>query len=141
MTIKEPASMDECVYFTNRILGEKGKVKGWVYKQLCPKCNKSLMGKPRDPKTGRPKIRSIDYVCPSCNYTVEKGEYEDTLTFEAKYICQYCENQGEVQTSFKRKKVKVIDEETGKESAAEAVRFQCSKCNKNIDVTKKMKGQ
>ncbi len=138
MGIKEPASMDECLYFTNRLIGEKGKVKAWVYKQNCPKCQKALMGKPRDTK-GKIKIRSAEYVCPSCNYTVEKEEYEDTLTFEAKYTCPYCNVDGEVQTPFRRKKVKIFDEEKQKQVAAESVRFQCSKCGKNIDVTKKMK--
>ncbi len=139
MILKEPTSMEECIYFSNRNIGEKGKVKSWVYKQNCPKCNKSLMGKPRDSK-GKIKIRSTEYVCSSCNYTIEKEEYEDTLTFEAKYTCPYCENQDEVQTSFKRKKVKVINEETGKTASVDAVRFQCNKCNKYIDITKKMKG-
>ncbi len=138
MGIKEPASMDECIYFTNRNLGAKGKIKGWVHKQDCPKCGKALMGKPRDPK-GKIKIRSTEYVCPICNYTAEKEEYEDTLTFEGKYTCPHCETQGEVQTSFMRKKVKIFDEEKQKQLSVEAVRFQCSKCQKNIDVTKKMK--
>jgi len=139
MAIKEPTSMEECIYFTNRNISEKGKVKGWAYKQPCPKCGKSLMGKPRDPK-GKIKIRATEYVCPSCNYTAEKEEYEDTLTFEAKYTCPSCGNNSEVQTSFKKRKVKVTNEETGKTASVEAVRFQCDKCKKDIDVTKKMKG-
>jgi predicted RNA-binding Zn-ribbon protein involved in translation (DUF1610 family) len=139
MTIKEPASMDDCVYFTNRLLGEKGKVKAWVYRQNCPKCNKALMGKPRDSKTGKIKIRAVEYVCPSCNYTVGKDEHEDTLTFEAKYTCPYCQFEGEVQTPFLRKKTKIFDEEKQKKVAVETVRFKCGKCAKDIDVTKKMK--
>ena len=139
MALKEPVSMDECVYFTNRELGTKGKIKAWVYRQNCPKCGKALMGKPRDAK-GKIKIRATEYVCPSCKYTVQKEEHEDTLTLEGKYVCPHCEFSGEVQTPFRRKKVKVFDEEKQKEVAAESVRFQCSKCSKNIDVTKKMKG-
>ena len=138
MALKEPTSMEECIYFTNRTIGENGKIKAWVYKQNCPKCNKALMGKPRDSK-GKIKIRSTEYVCPNCNYTVEKEEYEDTLTFESKYVCLYCEFSGEVQVPFRRKKVKIFDEETQKQVTAESVRFQCGKCGKNIDVTKKMK--
>ena len=138
MVLKEPTSMEECVYFTNRNLGEKGKIKGWVYRQNCPKCGKALMGKPRG-SDGKIKIRATEYVCPACKYTAQKEEYEDTLTFEGKYTCPHCENQGEVQTSFERKKVKVFDEEKQKAVAVETVRFPCSKCGKNIDVTKKMK--
>jgi len=66
MALQEPKSMDECVYFTNRLLGN-GKIRAWVFREQCPKCGKGLMGKPRDPKTGRAKIRSEEYVCPSCS--------------------------------------------------------------------------
>ena len=138
MALKEPASMNECVYFTNRVLGEKGKVKAWVYKQNCPKCNKALMGKPRD-KNGKVKIRAEEYVCPHCNYTAQKDEYEDTLTFEAIYLCPYCEANGEIKIPYIRKKVRIFDDEKQKQVAVESVRFQCEKCGKNIDVTKKMK--
>ena len=139
MALKEPVSMDECVYFTNRNIGGKGKAKAWVYKQNCPKCDKALMGKPRDSKTGKVKIRAIEYVCPNCHYTAAKDAYEDTLTFEAKYVCPHCEFSGEVQVPFLRKKVKIFDEEKQKQVAAEAVKFKCSKCEKDIAVTKKMK--
>jgi len=138
MALQEPKSMDECVYFTNRLLGN-GKIRAWVFREQCPKCGKGLMGKPRDPKTGRAKIRSEEYVCPSCSHTVEKGEYEDTLTVNIQYTCPHCSHSGEAQESFKRKKVQRIDEETGKKSSVDAVRFQCQKCGKNIDITKKMK--
>ena len=39
MALKEPSSMDECIYFTNRTLvGGKGKIRAWVYRKFCPKC-------------------------------------------------------------------------------------------------------
>ena len=138
MLLKEPASMDECVYFTNRII-ENGKIKAWVFKEKCPKCGKGLMGKPKDEKTGKPKIRAEEYTCPDCSHTVDKLEYEDTLTANIKYTCPHCSHQGEAQQSFKRKKIQRIDEETGKKTSVDAVRFQCQKCGKNIDITKKMK--
>ena len=141
MTLKEPALMDECIYFTQRYLGAKqeGHVKCWVIKENCPKCQKSLMGKPKDPKTGKVKIRATEYQCPSCNYTLQKDEYEETLTANVKYTCPYCKHQGEIQLPFKRKKVKLSNEELQKETTADALRFQCEKCKKNIDITKKMK--
>ena len=77
MSLQQPKSMDECIYFTNRTL-DKGKIKAWVFKGKCPKCGKGLIGKPKDPKTGKPKIRATEYVCPECGYTVEKQKYEDT---------------------------------------------------------------
>lgn len=136
--LQEPTSMEECIYFTNRIMG-KGKVKAWVFRDKCPKCNKGLMGKPQDEKTGKPKIRAQEYVCPKCGHTIKKQEYEDSLTINIKYTCPYCQHEGELQTTFKRKKIQRIDEETGKKQTIDSIRFQCQKCSKNIDITKKMK--
>ena len=139
MTIEEPKSMDECVYFTNRSINEKGKIRAWVLKELCPKCGKGLMGKPKDKKTGKAKIRSNEYECPECGYKAEKEAYEDTLTINVKYTCHKCNNSDEIKIPFKRKKLQRIDEETGKKETVEAVRFQCGKCGEKIDITKKMK--
>jgi len=137
--MKEPNSMDECVYFTIRTI-KKGKIKAWVLKKECPKCKKDQMSKPKDLKTGRPKIRATEYVCSECNHTLEKKEYEESLNICIKYTCPYCSHQGELEVPFKRKKIQLIDEETGKKKAADSVRFQCEKCGKDIDITKKMKG-
>src|SRR3989344_4090690 len=139
MALQEPKSMDECVYFTNRIIGDKGKIRCWVLREKCSKCRKCLMGKPKNPKTGRAQIRAKEYKCLECGYTVAEQAYEDSLTASIQYICQYCANKGELQVPFKRKKVKVLDEENMKGKLIESLRFQCQKCNKNLDVTKKMK--
>ncbi len=129
MPLKQPESMDECVYFTQRSLdGGKGSVKVWVFKQACPKCKKAIMGKPRD-KKGKVKTRANEYACPSCGYTVEKKAYEESLTANAEYKCPSCGGSGESQIQFKRKNIKGIP----------TLLFQCAKCHANIDVTKKMK--
>ncbi len=128
MTLRKPESMDECVYFTQRTVGNDGYAMVWVFKQLCPKCKKSMMGKPKD-KKGKVLIRAKEYVCPSCNYTVEKKEYEESLTASIEYTCPICKFSGEKEVPFKRKKTEGID----------TLRFQCDKCKANIDVTKKMK--
>jgi predicted RNA-binding Zn-ribbon protein involved in translation (DUF1610 family) len=135
--LKEPQSMDECVYFTRREIGAHGKVMAWVFRNQCVKCNKALMGKPVE--KGKVKIRAKEYVCPACNYTVPDEEYEETLTASIKYTCPHCSFVGEIQIPYQRKKIQMLDEETGKKKAAESLRFQCSKCGKNIDVTKKLK--
>jgi len=134
-----PESMEECIYFTKRQIGEKGKATAWVFREKCPKCKKALMGKPRDEKTGKVKIRSKEYVCPECGYTMEKGAYEDTLTANIQYTCPYCGHKGEHQMSFKRKKIQVFDEETQKKKTVDALKFKCKKCGKDILITKKMK--
>ncbi len=139
MALKFPKSMEECIYFTRRKLGEKGSAIAWVFKQKCPKCKKSVIGKPKDEKTGKVKIRAKEYACPSCGYTMEKGKYEDTLTANIQYTCPYCGTSGEHQMSFKRKKVQLFDKETQKKKAADALKFQCKKCKKDILITKKMK--
>lgn len=139
MALRFPDSMDECVYFTRRQLGDKGKAVAWVFKEKCPECGKAIMGKPKDEKTGKAKIRAKEYVCPECGHTVEKGAYEDTLTVSIQYTCPHCGNQGETQESFKRKKVQVFDEEEQKKKSIDAIKFQCKKCGKDILITKKMK--
>ena len=133
MALRQPESMDECVYFTNRSLADAkgnsiGSVMVWVFKQTCPKCKKATMGKPRD-KKGKVLTRAIEFVCPSCSYTVEKQAYEDSLTANAEYKCPACGNAGEAQVPYKRKNIEGIP----------TLRFQCAKCKANIDVTKKMK--
>lgn len=129
MPLKQPESMDECVYFTQRSLENgKGSVKVWVFKQTCPKCRKAIMGKPRDSK-GKVKTRAKEFVCPSCSYTVEKQAYEESLTANAEYKCPSCGHSGEAQISYKRKNIEGIP----------TLRFQCVKCQASIDVTKKMK--
>ena len=138
MSLKEPTSIDECIYFTQRSIGE-GKVKAWVCKEKCPKCGKALMGKPKDEKTGKPKIRAKEYQCPECKYIAEKDEYESTLKAQIKYTCPYCICDGEIEIPFKRKKVQRFNEDRGKKETVEAIRFQCSKCKRDIDITKKMK--
>jgi len=138
MTLRQPDSMDECIYFTNRTF-ENGKVKAWVFKGKCPKCGKGLMGKSRDEKTGKPKIRATEYACPECHYTEEKKDHEEKLTISIEYTCPYCQHRDELQMPYKRKKIQIVDEETGKKRAIDSIRFQCSKCGKNIDITKKIK--
>ncbi len=127
--VKFPESVNDLIYFTRRTLGENGKAIVWVYKQKCPKCQKALMGKPKDSKTGKVSIRAKEYVCSACNYTVEKKAYEESLFAESQYTCPSCKFSGEGTVPFKRKKVEGID----------TLRFQCSKCKANIDITKKMK--
>jgi len=135
--LKQPESTEECIYYTFRGIGE-GEAKAWVLKQKCPKCSKALMGKPKDEK-GKVKIRAKEYVCPECSYTVEKDEYEKGLTVNIIYTCPHCKFESETAIPFHRKKVQILDEESGKKKAVEVLRFQCGKCGKDIDITKKMK--
>lgn len=136
--VTEPTSMEDLVYMTRRALGD-GLLMAWVYRGDCPKCKKGKMGKPKDPKTGKPKIRAKEYVCPECNHTVEKVEYEETLTCEVKYKCPHCKKDGEAAVPFKRKNVSVMDEEKGKKVSVKAVKFACQHCDGQILIVKKMK--
>ncbi len=129
MVLKEPESMDELVYFTNRKLeGGKGKIKAWVYRKLCPKCGKARMGKPIDNK-GNVKVRAKEYVCPNCGYKEEKEEHEESLILEAKYVCPNCGKDGESKSEYKRKVFQGIP----------SYIVECSNCNAKIPLTKKMK--
>lgn len=127
MALKQPESMEELVYFTNRDIGS-GSARVWVFKQQCPKCGKALMGKPIKPD-GKPKMRAKEYVCPECSYTVEKEEYEESLTACADVTCPECGKESELEAPFKRKKIKGVP----------TLRLECPHCGAQIDVTKKMK--
>ena len=126
MALKQPQSMEELVYYTDRETG-KGSARVWVFRGECPKC-RTLMGKPRGEK-GKVKTKALEYKCPECGYSAEKQAYEEGLTASAEYKCPECGFSGEIQVPFKRKKIK----------GAETLRLQCQKCSANIDVTKKMK--
>ncbi|MCX6707400.1 MAG: hypothetical protein NT001_04650 [Candidatus Woesearchaeota archaeon] len=61
MALKEPQSMDECIYFTRRTTHEgKGRIMAWARKMDCPKCRKAKMGKPVE--DGSVKIATTPYV-------------------------------------------------------------------------------
>lgn len=126
MALKQPESMDELVYFTNRAV-DKGHAKVWVFRKACPKCG-TMMGKPTDGK-GKVKTRAEEYTCPKCKYTEEKQAYEDSLTANVEYTCPGCGFNGETQVSFKRKNI----------DGVQTLRANCEKCKANIDITKKMK--
>lgn len=128
MALELPDNMDELVYMTRRVF-EKGRAIAWVDREICPKCKKGLMGKPKDPKTGRPKIRATEYICPECNHTIPKAEYESTLTANIIYTCPHCEKDGEASVPFKRKNIQGVP----------TLRVVCDHCGGNIDITKKMK--
>lgn len=125
--LKKPESMEEVIYFTRRAIGD-GKIMAWTSKEMCPECNKALMGKPVDDK-GNVKIRAKEYVCPECNNTAEKKEYEETLTLNVEYTCPHCKHESEAQTPFKRKSYQGV----------KAFVFKCESCGKDIPITKKMK--
>ena len=133
MPLRKPESMDECVYFTQRSLANErgefsGEIMAWVFREVCPKCGKVKMGKPRDSK-GKVKTRASEYVCPGCGYSVEKQSYEDSLVAFAEYKCSHCGGEGEAKAPFKRKNI----------NGVQTLRFACVKCSGNLDVTKKMK--
>lgn len=118
--------MEECLYFSNRSIGD-GQVMAWVYRKDCPKCKKAQMGKPV--AKGKVKIRASEYVCPECNYTEEKAVHENSLTLEAQYTCPHCGKDGEGITPYKRKKFQGVD----------AYLITCQHCGETIPVTKKLK--
>ena len=124
--IKEPESMDELIYFTQRATGA-GKARCWVFKEQCPKCKQAVMGKPVE--KGKVKIRAKEYVCPECSYSVEKKEYEESLTANVHYVCPSCSFSGYAQIPFKRKMVQGVP----------TLQVECEKCKAKINITKKMK--
>ncbi len=134
MSLIEPKDISECLYFTNRTIGT-GKVKAWVFKGLCSKCKGKMQVVKPESALAKPK----EYACESCGNKVTTKEYEESLPVNIKYTCPKCGNSGELQVSYKRKKIKIFDEEDRKEKTADAIQFECSKCKEKINITKKMK--
>ena len=87
------------------------------------------MGKPVDDSTGKVKIRSTAYVCPSCGFTEEKVPHEESLTLEAQYTCPECGKSGEATTPYKRKTYQGVP----------SYLIECKDCHAKIAITKKMK--
>ncbi|MDP6641851.1 MAG: hypothetical protein QGF74_00515 [Candidatus Nanoarchaeia archaeon] len=133
--MREPTSMDECVYHTIQTIG-KGKARLWVLRENCLECGKALMSKPKDPKTGRFKTRSKEYICSECGHTEDIEEYAEKLNASIQYTCPKCEHKGELEVPFKRKKTKFFDEMKKKEVRKLALIFNCQKCNEEIKVIK-----
>jgi len=124
---KQPESMDECVYFTRRALGEKGHATAWVMRQTCSSCKKALMGKPV--VKGKIKIRAPIYVCPACGHEETKEVHEEGLTADIDYTCPECNHTGHATTPYKRKKLQGV----------ESFVFNCESCDTTLGVSKKMK--
>ena len=77
MTLEEPKSMDDCLYFTNRTIGG-GKTMAWVLRPLCEKCNEGRFGKPIK-KNGKPDKKAEYFECPKCKAQMTNEEAEETL--------------------------------------------------------------
>ena len=126
MPLKKPNSMDECIYFTNRIVGN-GRATAWVFRKECPKC-KGIMGKPIK-KNGKIDKKADNYVCYQCNYLESNEDVEKNLTVNVDYKCPHCGNEGEATTEYQRKSFEGV----------QAYVFLCGKCGKKIGITKKLK--
>ncbi len=133
MMVTMPDSMDECYYFTRRKLvmatGEEGNAVAWVKRVECPQCKKGMLGKPKDAKTGKTKIRSKEYECSACGYIISKEELEPTLICEIQYTCPMCKKTGETEVPYIRKTF----------MGAPSIIFFCQHCNAKLGITKKMK--
>lgn len=74
-------------------------------------------------------MRARFYVCPECSHTINKQDYEETLTANIIYTCPHCKHNGDAQIPFKRKKFQGVN----------SLIFHCDKCNRRIAITKKLK--
>jgi predicted nucleic acid-binding Zn ribbon protein len=126
MTLKRPESMEECVYFTNRVIGD-GRAMAWVFRKECPKC-RGVMGKPQK-KNGKIEKKAGHYVCYSCGYTESNEQVESSLLINIDYKCPHCGSEDETTAEYKRKSFEGVPSYV----------FECRKCHKKIGLTKKLK--
>ena len=126
MVLKRPSSVEECVYFTNRIIGD-GRAMAWVFRKECPKC-KGIMGKPMK-KGGKIDKKSDHYVCYSCGHQETNEQVENSLAINVEYKCPHCGFEGDTTSEYKRKTFEGVPSYV----------FECQKCNKKIGLTKKLK--
>ena len=127
MALKKPESVEECVYFTNRVIGE-GRAIAWVFRKSCPKCKKGIMGKPQK-KGGKLDKKAGHYDCYSCGYQESNEQVENNLIVNVEYKCPHCGNEGETTTEYKWKSFEGVPSYV----------FECQKCKKKIGLTKKLK--
>ena len=125
--LKKPESVEECVYFTNRII-DSGRAMAWVSRKQCPKCKKGIMGKPQK-KGGKIDKKADHYVCYSCGYQESSEQFENSLAINVEYKCPHCGNEGETTSEYKRKRFEGVPSYV----------FECQKCNRKIGLTKKLK--
>ncbi len=131
MGLTKPKSMEECIYFTNRVISSQagsGKAIAWVLRVQCTQCNKGFIGKPLN-KSGKFDKKADHYVCYSCGYEESNEQMENKLVLNIEYKCPFCSFEGETTSEYKRRKFEGI----------ESYVFECQNCHKNIGITKKMK--
>ena len=128
MQLKKPNSMEECLYFTNRAIGEEGFAVAWVYRKMCQKCKKDRLGKPIK-KNGKIDKKADYYECQKCRYQEKNEQVESNLQLEVEYKCPHCGNEGQTTSEYKRKNFEGVPSYV----------FECEKCKKSIGITKKLK--
>ena len=121
-----PESMDDCFFFTNRTT-EKGSIKAWVFKPICPKCKKNRIGKPLG-KTGKVDKKAETYAC-ACGYSVPIEEADKSIKVDVIYTCPFCQHKGETQAPYMRQKWQGVP----------SYIFECQGCGQKIGITKKLK--
>ena len=117
MVLKKPKSVEECVYFTNRII-DSGRAMAWVFRKECPKCKKGIMGKPQK-KNGKIDKKADHYVCYSCGYQESNEQVENSLLINVEYKCPHCGNEGETTSEYRRKMFEGVPSYV----------FECQKCH------------
>ncbi len=127
MPLKKPNSIEECIYFTNRII-DSGKAIAWVFRKQCQKCKKGSMSKPLK-KGGKVDKKADYYICNSCNHQESNEQVENNLILNVEYKCPHCNNEGKTTTEYKRKIFEGVPSYV----------FECQKCHKKIGITKKLK--
>lgn len=117
---EKPKDISEVFFFTRQPIENKGFAFMWVYKPICPECNKARLKKL--------KKRDKNYACEACKKTFEPKEHDALLKYNLEYTCPECEHKG---TDF--------GEWTSKPKSKTStimLRFICENCKSKLKVAR-----
>ena len=118
----KPSNIIDVDFFTRQIIYPKGFAFFWVYKAMCPACNKVRLKKA--------KRRDKFYTCPECAKIYQIEEYNAMLKYNLEYTCPECNKSGELCGDWVKPK---------KKTAKVILKFVCEHCKTKLKVIRMKK--
>lgn len=120
----KPTNLSEVDFFTRQIMYPNGFAFFWVFKPMCPACNKARLTKL--------KKRDKVYTCTNkeCGKVFSRKEYDALLNFNLEYVCPKCNKKGELFGHWVK---------PAKGSAKVIQKFVCEHCNAKLKIVRMRK--